>query len=184
MMLRKIWKKVNQSKYYNIMLFRTAMTKIEKIRSEHDPIQSFAGKLEERACKVVDDTIGRNGNISQSSIIEDDLALTLHQIDRLRARGQEIGQSLLQAECYIGTELMQMEQRTPRYSPYRFPEREKLQRRLGRIDEERRRFSTSHAEKMASLHDRLLSLLNKHWHLKPIKDQNLKRTKTNWANAV
>lgn len=156
----------NQSNCYNRLLIITAMEKAKIFCSERDPIQSFTEKLENRARKVVNNTIGRNRNISQSAIMEDDIALTLHQIDRLRAHGQEIGESLLQAECYIDTEIIQMEERTPRYSPYRFPEREKLQRRLGRIDEERRRFNISHAEKMASLHDRLLSLLNKHWQLK------------------
>ena len=74
-------------------------------------------------------------------------------------------QSLLQSECYIETELIQMENRTPRYSPYRFPEREKLQRRLGRIAEERRRFTMTLAEKLDSFHDRLLSSLKKHQQL-------------------
>ena len=71
-------------------------------------------------------------------------------------------QSLLDSECDIETELMQMEARTPRYSAYRFPEREKLQRRLGHIAVERRQFTMTLADKMDSFHDRLLSLLKKH----------------------
>jgi hypothetical protein len=71
-------------------------------------------------------------------------------------------QELRQAECEIETELMQMEQRTPRYSPYRFPEREKLQRRLARVGQERRKLTLTLAEKLDGLHDRLLSLLRKH----------------------
>ena len=65
-------------------------------------------------------------------------------------------------ESGIGTELLQMEARTPRYSPYRFPEREKLQRRLGQLSQERRRFKMTEAEKLDGLHNRLLSLLSKH----------------------
>ena len=97
-----------------------------------------------------------------------DIILTLDQIGRLRARGRAILQDLLRSECYIDTELLQMEERTPRYSPYRFPEREKFQRRLTDIAVERRRFVISHGEKIDNLHDKLLSLLSKHRQLKPV----------------
>ena len=90
------------------------------------------------------------------------MALLLHQIDASRARESDVFESLLEEECGIGTELLQMEARTPRYSPYRFPEREKLQRRLGRLSEERRRFRMTKAERLDGLHHRLLSLMSKH----------------------
>lgn len=129
--------------------------------------RSFAHNLEKRARGALRPN-GRDGKrFSAVSLIEDEMALALDQIDRLRERGDETLKSLLEDECSIGTELLQMEERTPRYSPYRFPEREKLQRRLGRIGEERRRFQISHAEKLDALHDRLLSLLRKHRVLKP-----------------
>ncbi len=57
---------------------------------------------------------------------------------------------------------MQMEERTPRYSTYRFPEREKLQRRLLSIGAERRKLAARLEEKIQSLEDRLLSEINKH----------------------
>lgn len=138
------------------------MTRVKEIFEVRNRMQSFGKTLEERASKVVAAPLQPIGDISQSSFIEDNIALTLHQIDRLCARDKDIKQNLLQAECYIDTELMQMEERTPRYSPYRFPEREKMQRRLNRIAEERRQFVISNAEKLDAFHDRLLSLLNKH----------------------
>lgn len=76
-------------------------------------------------------------------------------------------ESLLQAECYLDTELMGMERRTPRYSPYRFPEREKLQRRLFDVEADRRRLDATVEEKLRELHDRLLRLLIQHAYLAP-----------------
>lgn len=96
------------------------------------------------------------------------MQLTLEQLDRTRQRWGDIQQSLLQAECYVETELMRMEQRTPRYSPYRFPEREKLQKQLMGIAQERRRLTLTFASRVDELHDRLLSLLHKHEQLEAV----------------
>jgi len=131
------------------------------ICNDDKEIESFAQKLEQKAREELVSPGGQFGYVNLSSLIQDDIALIVNQIDQLRTRGKGITQSLLQSECYIETELIQMEDRTPRYSPYRFPEREKLQRRLSRIAEERRRFTTTHAEKLDLFHDRLLSLLKK-----------------------
>lgn len=138
------------------------METVDQLSNVHEVKRSFSDELEERAQKAISIPHRQESLISQSSLIEDDIALTLHQIDRLHARDRDIGRSLLQAECYIATELARMEDRTPRYSPYRFPEREKLQRRLGHVAEERRRFVISQAEKLDAFHDRLLTLIKKH----------------------
>ena len=138
------------------------MTEVSQIPDSCDQKQSFAEQLEQRAQDVLAAPATKIGQFSRSSLFEDEIALTLHHIDRLRAREQDMKHELLQAECYIDTELMQMEQRTPRYSPYRFPEREKMQKRLSRIAEERRRLTVTQAEKLDGLHDRLLALLSKH----------------------
>ncbi len=129
--------------------------------SENDQTQSFGERLEKRAHKLLAKPNRQLREISGSSIIEENIALTLHQIERLHRRKRDINQSLLQFECYVNTEIIQMEERTPRYSPYRFSEREKLQRRLGDIARERRRFMVSDAQELDTLHDKLLSLLTK-----------------------
>ena len=90
--------------------------------------------------------------------------------DRKRFVNHNVLQNLLDDECEIDTELIQMEARTPTYSPYRFPEREKLQRRRGRISEERRRFLISSGEKLDALNSRLLSLVSKHRLLDLVRD--------------
>lgn len=136
--------------------------------SKDDPRHpTFAERLEERARDALSSPLSRDAEgFSVSSVLEDEIALMLHQIDRLRARGENMRQSLLHEECDIGTELLQMEQRTPRYSPYRYPEREKLQRRRGRIKEQQRNLAMAHDQRLDTLHDRLLSLLNKHRQLR------------------
>ena len=82
--------------------------------------------------------------------------------DAWRAIRERLLRSLLRGDCYAGTELMQMEARTPRYSPYRFPEREKFQRRLFEIDKERRRLETQHERTVVELENRLFTLLEQH----------------------
>ncbi len=109
-------------------------------------------------------------DVSIPSIIKREIALTAEQIDRLQALHKDQLDEILQAECYVNTELMQMEQRTPRYSPYRFPEREKLQRRLLQIGAERRRLAARLEDKLQPLEDRLLSLINKH---EQVSDEDL-----------
>ncbi len=156
----------NQSNVNKHLLVSIVMARVGGVRNESEQMQSFAEGLEQRAQDVLAAPATKIGQFSRSSLFEDEIALALHQIDGLRAREQDMMQNMLQAECYIDTELMQMEQRTPRYSPYRFPEREKMQRRLGHLAEERRRLTLAHAEKLDALHNRLLSLLNKHRQLK------------------
>lgn len=156
----------NQSNVNKHLLVLIVMARVGSVRNESEQLQSFTKGLEQRARNVLGSPDRQAGHFSRSSLFKDEIALTLHHIDRLRAREQDMMQSLLQAECYIDTELMQMEQRTPRYSPYRFPEREKMQRRLSRIAEERRRLTVTEAERLDALHNRLLSLLSKHRQLK------------------
>ncbi len=152
----------NQSNVNKHLLVWIVMARVGGVRNESEQMQSFAEGLEQRARDMLATPGRQPGHFSRSSLFEDEIALTLYHIDRSRAREQDMKHELLQAECYIDTELMQMEQRTPRYSPYRFPEREKMQRRLARIAEERRRLTITEAERLDALHNRLLSLLSKH----------------------
>jgi hypothetical protein len=138
-------------------------------RISKDPGESLSvpGILEEKGREVLGSTHGGDLSVLPSSFVREDLSLLLHEIEQRRALEKGIEDSLLQQECHITTEMMQMESRTPRYSPYRFPEREKMQRRLDRLESERRRFRIVHAEKLACLHERLLTLLHKHRLLNP-----------------
>ena len=132
------------------------------------PKKSFGAELEERARQILErrsHTAGRPW--APTSALEDAIALSLDQVRDARARERVVLESLLKEECDVGTELLQMEDRTPRYSPYRFPERAKLRARLARLAEERRRLVIAQADRVNTFHDRLLSLLGKHAQLTP-----------------
>lgn len=73
------------------------------------------------------------------SMFRRELALILDHLDDTRATREYVQKDLLDQECFIRTELHGVEARTPRYSPYRFPERQKLQRQLHQLASERRR---------------------------------------------
>ena len=124
--------------------------------------RGFSATLEREARQIVDHQQAEDE--SEPSVTESivrEIALVLDQLDALRDVDENQRLSLLHVECYTNTELMQMEQRTPRYSPYRFPEREKFQRSLLRIEQDRRRLVDITAERERHLHDRLLSLVER-----------------------
>ena len=126
----------------------------------------FAKDLEDRARRLAGGEKGGEWDRSIPAMLQREISLTLDQIKRLRERHEDQSRRLLKIECYIDTELMQMNQRIPRYAPYHFPEKEKLRQRLFDIEKERRNLALRLQEKTQSLEDRLLSLLNKHQHLK------------------
>lgn len=129
-----------------------------------DGSESFSKILELRAQRLV-------ANQKQQQLKEDfsithgilrEISLVLDQITRWQETSERIGHSLLRVECYTDTELMQMEARTPKYSPERFPERDKLQRRLFDIEKERRHQQINDEKMQTELHNRLFILLEKH----------------------
>jgi hypothetical protein len=93
--------------------------------------------------------------------------------------------SLQKNECNINTELMQMETRTPRYSTYKYPERERFLRSLQGIEAERRRTKAHTEERLRSLENRLLSLMNKHEQIQTLDYEHRKAgTKNRTINAT
>ena len=127
----------------------------------------FRTALEQESRRVVSAAQRADEDDAITSSLTQEMALVLDHLDHLRDVHADLEHRLLQSECYIDTELMQMEARTPRYSPSRFPEREKLQRRLMGVEQERRRLIQQKEESLQRLHDRLLSLLNRQRHLAP-----------------
>ena len=122
----------------------------------------FTKALKKRANQLIGDLNSNNWDSSIPGVIRREIALTVDQINRLKELHEKQLEMLHRVECYVGSEIMQMEQRTPRYSPYRFPERDKLQQRLFNIEKERRNLTLHLQDKKQSLEDRLLSLINKH----------------------
>ncbi len=133
------------------------------LEAETSPI---AASLEEQARTLT----SRLSDAQESPVISSlrrEFGLTLEHVQNAKHLFSEQMRSLVRVECYVDTELMQMEQRTPRYSPYRYPEREKLHRRLHQVGGERRKLVAAHEERVQRLHDRLLDQLNKHAQLSP-----------------
>ena len=122
----------------------------------------FGKTLEDKADQLAAEANIRQPNTSIPEILRREIALTVDQMKRLRDRHDEQFHRLLRLECYVNTDLMQLQQRTPRYVPYHFPEKEKFKQRLFDIEKERRSLSLRIEEKTQSLEDRLLNLINKH----------------------
>ncbi len=97
--------------------------------------------------------------------IRREITLLLDQIDRQKASHAIHLRELLRTECTIDTDLMQLEQRIPRYTPYHFPEKEKLKQRLCDLEKDRRQLDLRHQEKLHALEDHLLTLIHKHQQL-------------------
>ena len=134
------------------------MTAKELLRSR----TGFSATLEREARQNVDrHQADDDGELSVTGSLVREIALVLDQLDSLRDLDENQRLSMIRIECYTNTELMQMEERTPRYSPHRFPEREKFQRSLQRIEQERRRNADTAADRERHLHDRLLSLVER-----------------------
>lgn len=127
----------------------------------HADEPAFSASLESRARELVAQSEDHDPDALTSPLAKE-IALLLDHLDRLRSLEDRLTRSLLRTECYVDTELMQMEQRQPKYSPYRFPEREKLHRRLGEIEKERRQLSQDHERDRQRLRDRLLDAVKKH----------------------
>ena len=122
----------------------------------------FTKSLEEKAEILASVPKREQWDKSIPSIVRREIALTVDQIKRLKEKHEEQFRRLLRIECYVDTDLMQLEKRIPRYAPYHVPEKEKFKQRLVEIEKERRNLSLRLEEKTQGLEDRLLSLINKH----------------------
>lgn len=129
--------------------------------------EDFLSALETKAGQISREFSANGEPFSPLDGLDKEITLALRHMDRLREVHKAQFQSLLQVDCYTSTELIQMEQRTPRYSPYRFPEREKLQRRLLAIEAERRKLALGLEDKLRPLREQLLKLIIKRGYLSP-----------------
>ena len=122
----------------------------------------FGKTLEEKARQLAADVKSHYWDTSVPGAIRREIALAVDQLNRQRHLHEEQLRRLLRIECYVGTDLLQLEQRIPRYTPYHFPEKEKLKKRLFDIEKERRNLILRMQDRHQSLEDRLLNLINNH----------------------
>lgn len=123
---------------------------------------TFSKTLEDKACQLAEEVKSRHWDTSIPATIRREIALAVDQINRQRELHEQQLRRLLRIECYVDTDLLQLQQRIPRYMPYHFPEKEKLKKRLFEIEKERRNLTLRLEDRHQSLEDRLLNLLNKH----------------------
>lgn len=146
---------------------------------------TFTQALEQKARRLKAGLEQDSWDLSIPSIIKREIALTVDQIDQTRKVLKDQLDSLQKNECNIDTELIQMEERTPKYSPHRYPEREKFLRSLQAVEVERRRTKAHSEDKLRSLENRLLALMNKHEQIQTLDNEHRKAgPKTRTLNAA
>ena len=141
----------------------------------------FLESLEAKAEKIIKEFDPQDWDNSVPTILKREIALILNQIKQLKKFHNSQLSKLTDTECQIGTEMIQMEDRTPRYSSYKYPEREKFQRQLIGIKSERTRQDLFYEDRLQNLHRALLGLIHKYEQVHNIDDkprQNSKKART------
>ena len=123
--------------------------------------RTSAQRLEARARTITKRTEAGQWDRTIASGLGREVALAIDQIDGVKRLHRKLERDLIRVECYIGTEILQREPPIPVYEDPRLPERDMLRARLLKIGQERRRLDLAEEEKLRSLHDRLLTLLNR-----------------------
>jgi len=124
-------------------------------------MSKFTKSLEEKAEHLASVPKREQWDKSIPSIVRREIALTVDQINRQKDSHKKQMRQLLRMECAVGTDLMQLEQRQPRYAPYHFPEKEKFKQRLFEIEKERQKLKQRLEEKTQGLEEKLLDLVNR-----------------------
>jgi hypothetical protein len=131
----------------------------------------FPASLVEKAEKIIRNFDPRDWDNSISSVLRREIALTLDQIKRLQKFHKTQLSRLSDSECKIGTEMIQEEDRTPKYSSSKYPEREKFQRQLLGIKSEIFRQDILYEDRLQNLHKNLLDLIHKYEQIRNIDDK-------------
>lgn len=101
-----------------------------------------------------------------SSFLEREIALTLNAIDRTRELNDHLRRNLLQQECYIDTFLMYLNR--PKYPVHgNHDRRERQKDKLAALERERRQLSIGEEQWLSVLHEKLLTLFNRHRYVHP-----------------
>ena len=123
---------------------------------------TFAQRVEGKARRLAEYLNQGRQQDATLDVLAREMALTLDQLAGIRKVHDRVRQNLLRQECYLETEITQREPRPPVYADSRLPERDRLRDRLRVIEKERRKLLLTEEEQLRPLHDRLLTLLNRH----------------------
>ena len=144
----------------------------------------FPESLEQKAENIIKNFDLQDWDNSIPAVLKREIALTLAQIKQLRKFHKEQILRLGDTECEIGTEIIQTEDRTPKYSPTKYPERERFQRQLLGIKSERVRQDVFYQDRLQNLYRILLELIHKYEQIRNIDDKPRQdSTKARTSNA-
>ena len=122
--------------------------------SVHDKIEQLARSLHQSA-RAID-------RATPESVLELQIAFQFEQLERLREVHRDQLRGILHAECYVDTDLMQLDSYAPaKIWHYRLGARDNLKNKLLRLDEERRRLLLWYEREMRDLGSRLLQLVSR-----------------------
>ena len=121
---------------------------------------SFEELLEEEASNVSSDSSTLDGR-SITEALEQEIALTLEHLERLRSFHKTLEHKLLQLELSVDTDLLQLEPRPHDSVDRHRSERLSLKDRILRIELERQRLSKEQLEKEQAFQNHLFMLMKK-----------------------
>ena len=125
----------------------------------------FSRALQDKARQLAAGSSDTQWDPSIPATVRREIALAVDQINRQKESHDKQLRELLQMECAIGTDLMELEQRIPWYTTNSLPEKDTLKQRLFDIEKDRRKLNQKHQEKLHALEDRILNLIHKHQQL-------------------
>ena len=124
--------------------------------SLHDLLETTARAIREKAAVPT-------AEATPASVLELQIAFWSEALDQTRAHHRDLLRSILRAECYVGTDLMQLDSYAPaKIWHHRFDARDNLKNKLLQLDAERRRLAATHDRDVRDVRARLLDLLVQH----------------------
>ena len=137
--------------------------------------KTIAQSLEAKA-REIRQQLNMSGSLAATtSFLEQEIALTSEQLDRVRKSYEQQMRGFVRAETYVDTDLMKLDSYHLRRFVHRHKVRDNLKTKLLKLDSERRKLITSHEDQVAKLHLRLLSLLQERTGINPSTTVNARR---------
>lgn len=139
---------------------------------EEHPRHNVANILDSRALEIDRFAWSPVGEWTPLAIVRRQISHTLDEIARVQGVHEHARLTLLKVECYVDTSIgfINAQAERQRYNRdslagYRVIQRDRLNDRLFRIDQERRDLALREERDLQVLRDRLLELLNRYWQL-------------------
>lgn len=140
--------------------------------------ETTAESLERLANTIRERTKKARLDPSTVSLLEQEIALTLEQLERSKEVHQEQLTRIIRAETYVDTDLIKLDSYHLRLFVHRHKVRDNLKTKLLKLDMERRSLITLHEHHVTKFQSSLLTLLQQHSRLAPQNGHPKARSKT------